>query len=276
MATCLISHKLQRLHYTTTQQKPNQQTFKMATIRRLSDDDVRAVFEAVHDNRQPPRHLQFQIVPVGPEGLKLSPPSFEFEGEQHMKVLAMATFELNFKRQHSHTLVSSLVLLSNNRWTLHLAQAAEEEEESPGSSESHQGAFELDDVRYAKHSSSQLSLEFEWSSVPSTDCHPATILLPQGRCRLQQQEGWRLVDHGTFRIRACAIMTTVTVVIICVYWFSHSSLSFIFYSMEPMERRIWNTVSFTSTSLPSVPSTRESRSTLPACFHLLLPSAPNE
>jgi hypothetical protein len=52
----------------------------MATIRRLSDMDVRAIFEAVHINRRPPPHLQFQIVPVGPDGLKLSPPSHEFPG----------------------------------------------------------------------------------------------------------------------------------------------------------------------------------------------------
>ena len=53
---------------------------KMATIRRLSDNDVRAIFESVHHNRHPPPHLQFQVVPVGPEGLRLSPPSYEFEG----------------------------------------------------------------------------------------------------------------------------------------------------------------------------------------------------
>jgi hypothetical protein len=56
---------------------------KMATIRRLSDDDVRAVFEALHNNtkEQLPPHLHFSIVPVGPDGLKLSPPSYEFEGK---------------------------------------------------------------------------------------------------------------------------------------------------------------------------------------------------
>mmetsp|Transcript_6069 Transcript_6069/g.11484 ORF Transcript_6069/g.11484 Transcript_6069/m.11484 type:complete len:119 (+) Transcript_6069:116-472(+) len=51
----------------------------MATIRRLSDDDVKAVFDCVHNNMAPPPNLSFQIVNVGPNGLKLSPPSFEFE-----------------------------------------------------------------------------------------------------------------------------------------------------------------------------------------------------
>jgi hypothetical protein len=55
----------------------------MTTMRRLSDDDVRAIFESLHENKRPPSHLSFQIVPVGANGLKLSPPSFEFEGMHH-------------------------------------------------------------------------------------------------------------------------------------------------------------------------------------------------
>ena len=55
----------------------------MTTMRRLSDEDVRAIFESLHENKSPPPHLSFQIVPVGPSGLKLSPPSFEFEGTYH-------------------------------------------------------------------------------------------------------------------------------------------------------------------------------------------------
>ncbi|KAI2495478.1 hypothetical protein MHU86_19022 [Fragilaria crotonensis] len=51
----------------------------MASIRRLSDDDVRAIFECVHNNTNAPSHLPFQIVPVGTDGLKLSPPSFQFD-----------------------------------------------------------------------------------------------------------------------------------------------------------------------------------------------------
>lgn len=53
----------------------------MTTIRRLSDDDVRSIFESLHGGGIPPAHLKFSIVPVGPNGLKLSPPSFEFEGK---------------------------------------------------------------------------------------------------------------------------------------------------------------------------------------------------
>jgi hypothetical protein len=52
----------------------------MATTRRLSDDDVKAVFDCVHNNKPPPKRLYFQIVNVGSNGLKLSPPSLEFEG----------------------------------------------------------------------------------------------------------------------------------------------------------------------------------------------------
>ncbi|CAJ1969286.1 unnamed protein product [Cylindrotheca closterium] len=51
----------------------------MSSIRRLSDEDVRAVFESLHGDHQPPPHLNFKIVPVGPTALRLSPPSYEFE-----------------------------------------------------------------------------------------------------------------------------------------------------------------------------------------------------
>ena len=54
---------------TTTTPKP---------IRRLSDKDVRRIFECLHDGRDPPANLPFRIVPVNSNGLKLSPPSYEF------------------------------------------------------------------------------------------------------------------------------------------------------------------------------------------------------
>lgn len=52
----------------------------MATVRRLSDDDVKAVFECIYSNKLPStKALRFHIVPVGPEGLRLSPPSYQFQ-----------------------------------------------------------------------------------------------------------------------------------------------------------------------------------------------------
>jgi hypothetical protein len=66
-----------------------------ATMRRLSDADVRAIFESLHGSRHPPPpHLTFQIVPVGSDGLKLSPPSHEFEGKTlHRMNLLLDTFD---------------------------------------------------------------------------------------------------------------------------------------------------------------------------------------
>jgi hypothetical protein len=53
-----------------------------SAIRRLSDANVRAIFECLYNGTPPPPELPFVIVPVGPTGEKLSPPSFEFEGKQ--------------------------------------------------------------------------------------------------------------------------------------------------------------------------------------------------
>ncbi len=53
----------------------------MSALRRLSEDDVKTVFECVCNNRYPPASLRFQIIVVGPNGMKLSPPSYEYPGE---------------------------------------------------------------------------------------------------------------------------------------------------------------------------------------------------
>jgi hypothetical protein len=52
----------------------------MNTIRKLDNEDVRAIFESLYDKKPPPPGLKFQIVPVGPEGLRLSPPTYAFNG----------------------------------------------------------------------------------------------------------------------------------------------------------------------------------------------------
>ena len=54
----------------------------MATVRKLENDDVRAIFESLHDNKPPPPGLNFRIVPVDSDGLRLSPPAHEYEGKK--------------------------------------------------------------------------------------------------------------------------------------------------------------------------------------------------
>lgn len=66
------------------------------TVRRLSDADVRAIFECLHDAHPVPSHLNFSIVRVGPNGLKLSPPSFEFEGTAAAPRIYMCLFVYAF------------------------------------------------------------------------------------------------------------------------------------------------------------------------------------
>lgn len=61
----------------------------ISTIRRLPDSDVRAIFEYLHENKPAPSHLKFVIVPVGSNGLKLSPPSYEFSGKLFDNIAAM-------------------------------------------------------------------------------------------------------------------------------------------------------------------------------------------
>ena len=51
------------------------------SIRRLSINEVKSLFDCIYKNKFPPKDLQFKIVLVGSNGLKLSPPSYEYKGE---------------------------------------------------------------------------------------------------------------------------------------------------------------------------------------------------
>ena len=53
----------------------------MSTIQRLNEKDVQAIFDCLHGMNPLPDNVKFQIVPVGPSGLKLSPPAIEFDGK---------------------------------------------------------------------------------------------------------------------------------------------------------------------------------------------------
>jgi hypothetical protein len=52
----------------------------MSALRRLSEEDVKLVFDCVFNNHPPPPTLSFQIIIVGSNGMKLSPPSYEYKG----------------------------------------------------------------------------------------------------------------------------------------------------------------------------------------------------
>jgi hypothetical protein len=49
-------------------------------VRRLTNDDVKTIFDCVFNNKKPKeKRLMFNIIPVGSQGMKLSPPSYEFD-----------------------------------------------------------------------------------------------------------------------------------------------------------------------------------------------------
>lgn len=49
--------------------------------KRLTETDVQLIFSCLTNNQQPPTKLRFKIIRVPHNGLKLSPPSFEFNGK---------------------------------------------------------------------------------------------------------------------------------------------------------------------------------------------------
>jgi len=51
----------------------------MTLAKRLHEDDAKGVFESIADNEEPPQGLDFKIIRVPKNGLKLSPPSLDFD-----------------------------------------------------------------------------------------------------------------------------------------------------------------------------------------------------
>jgi hypothetical protein len=149
----------------------------MATIRRLSDADVRAIFESLHGNLPPPTHLRFKIVPVGPNGQKWSPPPYEFEG----------TIQWSSSPDRIPFKPNPLPILTL-RWPLRLTEARKETKEFEGVSFHSLGSLEnstsFEASCHDRISFRHMPLESQWTSIPSTYGHSTTILLPKGRSRL--------------------------------------------------------------------------------------------
>lgn len=92
------------------------------TIRRLSDTDVRSIFECLHHNMPPPTNLHFTIVPVGPNGMKLSPPSYEFAGTSIELLLNSRYLSKHFSASHFLFCDCSINLL---RWIVRIVTPSE-------------------------------------------------------------------------------------------------------------------------------------------------------
>lgn len=161
----------------------------MTTVRRMPDADVRAIFECLHNNRPPPPHLKFQIVPAVPNGLVLSPPPFEFEG----KCLCLRCSCL--LDSLLACLVAHLIVLplSSFRWLLRPLKAAQEN----GESWLVQGSASFNPSHHETATTRKLSLEFERTTIPETNSDSTEVLLSHRKGRVQRQKGRSFVDHGT-------------------------------------------------------------------------------
>lgn len=70
----------------------------MATIRRLNPDDVKEIFDSLHKNNFPSEKLKFHIVVVGCNGMKLSPPSYEFQDGLYVLLRPLKKSEVESER----------------------------------------------------------------------------------------------------------------------------------------------------------------------------------
>ena len=59
--------------------------------KRLTETDAKAIFSSLANNEQPPDGLDFRIIKVPQNGLKLSPPSLEFDGEASKATFSLGT-----------------------------------------------------------------------------------------------------------------------------------------------------------------------------------------
>ena len=73
-----------------TQPASSKSTHSIETMeslpKRLTETDVKLIFSCLTNNQQPPTKLRFKIIRVPQNGLKLSPPSFEFNGKSFSRL----------------------------------------------------------------------------------------------------------------------------------------------------------------------------------------------
>jgi hypothetical protein len=75
-----ISSSKTSLHARSTSKRSPSRSPGSATVRRMPNEDVRAIFESLHQHGPLPAHLEFKVVMGVLNGKRLSPPPFEYEG----------------------------------------------------------------------------------------------------------------------------------------------------------------------------------------------------
>lgn len=90
----------------------------MATIRRLNPEDVKQVFDSLKHNQMPCESLKYSIVVVGSNGMKLSPPSYEFQGKSRDDCFGWESYCIHFQL--------TMRLINLLRWAVRSFETTEE------------------------------------------------------------------------------------------------------------------------------------------------------
>jgi hypothetical protein len=154
--------------------------------RKLTDADVRSIFECLHHKAPIPQNLKFTIVPVGPSGQKFSPPSHEFEGTVHLCTHTDGSMD---------TTAISTNMFPLSRRSLRSSKGSQEAEGQVESLLTSSSTGTPGPPCLEGRPARELSLESLRPSVLSPNRYTTTVLLPQGSPRLQSHQRRCALDH---------------------------------------------------------------------------------
>ena len=168
----------------------------MNTIRKLNNEDVRAIFESLHDKKPPPPGLKFQIVPVGPEGLRLSPPTYAFDGTFCIDICGLLRTNNIYYRLILYLSLLDMpwLFIDRDRWNLRLAQAWQKEKSEETRRKSRDSSASSP-FRNGKSAIREMSMESFWTAISQANGDPTKILLPERESRLRIAKRRSALDY---------------------------------------------------------------------------------